>query len=88
MDLCSLGLGPDSHWRRLEIPTPVRSLLCIALSQRQQRHVLTCCPDRAQPWVTLEDFVSRALTTPSDTVQSLDIPWVAYRDTLALTPVA
>ena len=87
-NLCSLGLGPGSRWKRLEIPTKARRLLCIALEQLQSRHVLTFCPDHPQEWVTLENFVVDGMSTPHARDWRLPMPWVAYRDTLALTTTA
>ena len=84
-DLCSLGLGPDSRWTRLETPTSVRRLLLLALELQQQRHVLTFPIDRTREWVTLRDFVLDGMTTPCGGIESLSMPWVAYRDTLVLT---
>ena len=84
-DLSSLGLGPGSRWQRLDVPTSVRRLLLSALAQQQQHHVLTWQSGSAQSWVTLETFVLHGMTTPTEKERSVPIPWVAFRDSLALT---
>jgi hypothetical protein len=86
VDPSSLGLSAANGWRQIAIPTVVRQLLCIALENMQHELVLGFCPEpRTQRFVTLEDFVRGGMRTPTATESSVPIPWVAFRDTLALT---
>ena len=86
VDLASLGLCSANGWSEISIPTAVRQLLCIALENTQHGHVLEFCPSRrTQQFVTLESFVGSGMRTPTATESAVPIPWVAFRDTLALT---
>jgi hypothetical protein len=86
VDPLSLGLSTAAGWTELPIPTSVRQLLLSALENTLHEHVLEFCPSqRTQRYVTLEDFVAEGMTTPTATERSAPIPWVAFRDTLALT---
>ena len=86
LDLATLGLSTAAGWTELPISTSVRQLLLIALENTLHEHVLEFCPSRrTQRYVTLESFVAEGTTTPTATERSVPIPWVAFRDTLALT---
>ena len=86
VDPSSLGLSTANGWHRLPIPTVVRQLLLIALDNMQHEHVLGFCSDpRTRHFVTLESFVTGGMRTPTATESAVPIPWVAFRDTLALT---
>jgi hypothetical protein len=86
VDLASLGLSTANGWREIPIPTAVRQLLCIALENMQHEHVLAFCPSRrTRQFVTLESFVRDGMRTPTAVESAVPMPWVAFRDTLALT---
>ena len=82
----TLGLSTANGWSEILIPTVVRQLLSIALENMQHEHVLGFCQNpRTRLFVTLEDFVASGTRTPTATERAVPIPWVAFRDTLALT---
>lgn len=88
VDLASLGLSTANGWVEKPIPSAVRQLLLLALDNMQHEHVLEFCPEATQQSITLEDFVRRGMRTPTVSESHVSIPWVAFRDTLALTSTA
>jgi hypothetical protein len=86
VDLETLKLSSADGWSEISIPTAVRQLLSFALENTQHGHVLEFCQNqRTLQFVTLEDFVAQGTTTPTAMESRVPIPWVAFRDTLALT---
>jgi hypothetical protein len=87
VSLASLKLLPVHGWSEIVVPSAVRQLLKLALDNMQHSHVLALTPSATQPCATLETFVVRGMRTPTAVETARSIPWVAFRDTLALTTV-
>jgi hypothetical protein len=84
-----LQLSAESGWRRLTIPTSVRALLKVALSAGLSGAVLDVSDlNGVSPKCSLQSFVLSTMISPSRTTSSLSIPWIPYRDCVALTPTA
>ena len=81
----SLQLSTPQDWRELSVPSSVRSLLLTALTSSSSGHVMDVCSGTSRVWSTLESSVVSHMKSPSPAVASLSIPWIPYRDFIALT---
>jgi hypothetical protein len=85
VDLQTLKLSTADGWTEILVPSTVRGLLLLALDNMQHSHVLAPLGNPTRPCDTMETFVCRGMRTPTTVETARSIPWVAFRDTLALT---